>query len=108
VIYSVLNPRNREYDYFETGEVEPWHAPAPPLPSSASALGATPEQIAWPLPRGARPIGSGPEARGRIATRAAARTSTPLGLGAIEPALGAAAAVALMIGGVALMTRMGR
>jgi len=65
--YSVWNNGTRAYDYYETSEVANIHADAPPR-VSGSALGATPDQAAWPLPSGARRIGAGETPEGRIAS----------------------------------------
>jgi hypothetical protein len=104
VIYSVLNQRTRLYDYYETGEAEPWHAPAPPAARHPSALGATPDAAAWPLPAGARKIGAGENARGRIAVS----RSAALGMGDVEPAVMVAGTIAAMIAGLALLTKASR
>ncbi len=68
MIYSVWNYATRQYDYYQAGQHTATHAGAPPVRAGASALGATPEQAAWPLPAGAQRIGSGPYARGRVAS----------------------------------------
>lgn len=65
--YSVWNNGTREYDYFSAPGVADIHAGAPPR-VHGSALGATPEQAAWPLPAGARRTGSGEMPQGRIAS----------------------------------------
>jgi hypothetical protein len=67
MIYSVWDNGARRYDYYEGGKATATHAGAPPRASSSS-LGATPEQAAWPLPPGARRVGSGDLARGRVAS----------------------------------------
>lgn len=100
-MYSVLNQKTRAYDYYESGETEPWHAPAPPRSRGASALGAIPEDAAWPLPSGAKKVGEGMTARGRIAVARAGG----MGLGDVEPAIMAAGAIALMVGGLAILTK---
>lgn len=105
MIYSVMNTGARKYDYYETPEAEPWHAPAPP-PARASSLGAVPEDAAWPLPAGARKIGSGFEAKGRIAVLS---RGGGIALGAVEPAYVAAGVVAFMaLGGLALLGKGSR
>lgn len=101
-----MNVGSRKYDYFETPEGEPWHAPAPPAARSPSSLGAVPEDAAWPLPAGARYAGSGAEARGRIAV--SKRGGSAGGMGDVEPAFMVGAAVAAMVGGLALLVRSGR
>lgn len=65
--YSVWNPERRSYDYYEAQGDAATHAGAPPRAAS-SALGATPEQAAWPLPEDARKVGSGDLPQGRIAS----------------------------------------
>ena len=67
MIYSVWNSRGRHYEYFETNEVSPTHAP-PPKHVQGRGLGATPDEAGWPLPHGARSIGTGELPRGRIAS----------------------------------------
>jgi hypothetical protein len=68
MIYSVWNQGKNAYDYYETAEVaERLNAPAPKhVPTGR--LGATPEKAAWPLPKDARPVGSGVAAQGRVAS----------------------------------------
>lgn len=65
--YSVWNNAARRYDYYQAQGTNEIHAGAPPRASSF-ALGATPEQAAWPLPAGAVKIGSGDVPEGRIAS----------------------------------------
>lgn len=67
MIYSVWNTGARRYDYYEAHAKPSTHAGAPPA-SSSSSLGATPDQAAWRLPAGARLVGSGDLARGRVAS----------------------------------------
>lgn len=70
--YSVYNPSTRAFDYYQTSELAGvTHAGAPPKSILASSLGASPEQAAWTLPMSARKVGSGPVARGRVATKGA-------------------------------------
>ena len=103
MLYSVLNRNTRQYDYYQTPEADPWHAPPPPRAKSPSALGAVPEEAAWPLPASARHIGTGECAQGRIATK---RAALP-GMGDIEPALEVAATAAAMVAGLALLVKIG-
>jgi len=70
VTHSAWNPRTLRYDYYRA----PAHllrsgviAPPARLPLGG-ALGIAPEDAARPLPAGARPVGSGPSARGMIAS----------------------------------------
>lgn len=65
--YSVWNNATRRYDYYQAQGNAEIHAGAPPR-SSGYALGATPEQAAWPLPAGAVKVGSGEVPEGRIAS----------------------------------------
>lgn len=68
MIYSVYNYGTRSYDYYQGGEVGGTHAPIPPKGRGGiSGMGMTADAAAWPLPAGAHKIGSGAEARGRIA-----------------------------------------
>jgi hypothetical protein len=104
-MYSVMNPRSRQYDYYETGAAEPWHAARPPRPHAASDLGAVPEEAAYRLPSSARYVGSGETAKGHVASKDRA-----FALGDILPGVGdgmlglAAAGVALF----ALSRKRGR
>jgi hypothetical protein len=66
--FSVWNNARRAYDYYEARGDATIHAGAPPRASS-NALGATPEQAAWPLPADAVKTGSGELPQGRIASR---------------------------------------
>jgi len=68
MMYSVWNARSRRFDYYRTAEVGGVHAPTPRHIPGGGALGATPEEAAWPLPPGAMKVGSGELAVGRIAT----------------------------------------
>lgn len=65
--YSVWNNATRKYDYYEAKGANAIHAGAPPT-SGSYALGATPEQAAWPLPAGAVKVGTGETPEGRIAS----------------------------------------
>lgn len=66
--YSVWNNATRAYDYYEAQGAATIHAGAPPRVAS-SALGATPDEAAWPLPANAVKTGSGEMPQGRIASR---------------------------------------
>jgi hypothetical protein len=68
VIYSVYRHTQRVFDYYEAPGPSGTHATAPPAPLASGKLGAPPEAATWRLPIGARKIGSGPYARGRIAS----------------------------------------
>lgn len=73
VDYSVWNSGSLQYDYYRSvggaslraGVIAP-----PPRISRGTAIGVAPEDAARPLPFGSRRIGSGPTARGLIATTA--------------------------------------
>lgn len=65
--YSVWNNDTRSYDYYEAPGAPGIHAGAPPR-VRGSALGATPDQAAWPLPGGAQKVGNGAMPQGRIAS----------------------------------------
>jgi hypothetical protein len=69
VTYSVWNQAKRAFDYFETPEVVSLANAPKPGHLKMTKLGMTPSQASWPLPTFARPAGSGPIARGRIAHR---------------------------------------
>ncbi|MCC7024570.1 MAG: hypothetical protein IT338_17215 [Thermomicrobiales bacterium] len=65
--YSVWNPGQRQFDYYDAaGDDVGAHAPKP-THLRARALGSTVEQAAWPLPAGARFVGTGVHAQGRVA-----------------------------------------
>lgn len=73
--YSVWNYGTRAYDYFESPDAPATHAGTPPVARrgllplrNGEALGATPDQAAWPLPKGARKVGAGVIPQGKIAT----------------------------------------
>lgn len=75
--FSVWNNAARAYDYYETRGVGGIHAGAPPS-SGSSALGATPDEAAWPLPADATKTGSGELPQGRIASREAGKFTIDL------------------------------
>jgi hypothetical protein len=69
VIYSVFDWQRGVYRYYQTNEpdeVSP--SPRKASPRSVTEIGVAPEDIAARIPAGARPAGSGHEARGIIAT----------------------------------------
>lgn len=83
--YSIYRYPTRSYDYYEDGRTSATHAGAPPV-RGRSELGATPEQVAWVLPAGARKVGSGEFPIGRVATDGAGAalgdlTAEPMKLG---------------------------
>jgi hypothetical protein len=59
MIYSVWNQAARQYDYYETSTVQKGANTPAPSHIRAKPLGATIDQAAWPLPAGARKVGSG-------------------------------------------------
>lgn len=69
MIYSVWNQGALRYDYFETSEPATTVNAAAPKHLRPTKLGLTPAQASWPLPASARPVGSGAQARGRVAHR---------------------------------------
>lgn len=70
MLYSVWNPTAKRYDYYQTSTAQAaTHATAPPKALFANELGASPDQGAWSLPMGAKLIGSGELARGRVASK---------------------------------------
>lgn len=104
-----MNRRTRAYDYFESGEQEPWHSPPPPRAHGVNALGAVPEEAAWVLPASVKYMGSGSAAKGRVAVRSRSGRglSGLAGLGAIEPAVAVVGAAAAMVVGLALLVKGG-
>ena len=66
-IFSVWNAATRAYDYYKAHGKPAIHAGAPPRAES-NALGATPDEAAWPLPANAVKTGSGEMPQGRIAS----------------------------------------
>jgi len=90
MMYSVWNYGNRSYDYYQSDEKGATHAATPPKARGALEratrvqsrdLGATPDQAAWPLPAGARKVGSGPRPQGKIASLGDASSG---GIGLLE------------------------
>ena len=82
--YSVWNYRERRFDYYDApGPQEGTHVGAPPQPLVRSPMGATPDQAAWKLPTGARKVGSGAQAHGKVASLGDTGTSL---LGMLPPA----------------------
>jgi hypothetical protein len=102
-MYSVMNQTSRQYDYYETGEAEPWHSKPPPRRSPTSSLGSVPEDAAWSLPITARYVGSGELAKGRVAVARATGA-----LGDLEPAVMVAGVAGAMVLGLALLVGSGR
>lgn len=98
-----MNLTTHQYDYYDAPDTPSnWHAPAPPSARETSALGAVPEDAAWPLPASARLVGSGPSAQGRIANKGRVPA-----LGDVS--LGSPATMAIVgLGALYLLTRSGR
>ncbi len=67
ITYSVWSYPLRAYEYYEAPFDGRIHSGTPPKAGSES-MGATPEQAAWKLPLGARKIGQGKVAKGKIAS----------------------------------------
>lgn len=65
MIYSVWVPEERGYNYYSVGEAIEDDTPAPSVRGSTK-IGCAPGEATWLLPAGARPIGSGPRARGVV------------------------------------------
>lgn len=84
MVYSVWNQSKKAYDYYKAGKpLNRVNASAPKhIPNTK--LGATLTQASWPLPAGARYLGSGEIAKGRIAMKKGFA-----GLGATEGGPGA-------------------
>lgn len=68
MIWSVWNYKTKSYDYYQGGAATGTHAGTPPTPMISPEMGMSPEESAWRVPTGARKIGSGTGARGRVAT----------------------------------------
>lgn len=68
MIYSVWNQGRGVYDYFQTPDLQDGANAPKPGHLRERQLGLTPDQAAWPLPAGAKKIGSGEFARGRVAS----------------------------------------
>jgi hypothetical protein len=66
--YSVYNYDTHAYDYYEGRGPGGTHAGTPPMRKATSDLGASPEQVAWLLPAGARKVGTGDLPKGYIAS----------------------------------------
>ena len=77
--YSVWNQAAGAYDYYEVpGSPGKVNAPVP-THLRQTKLGMTAREAAWRLPSGAKLVGSGAEARGRVAS------SPSQGLGFFDP-----------------------
>ncbi len=80
-LYSVWDPQRRTYDYFEAAGDLPLGPPDPRHMRGKPALGMAPAKASWPLPLGARHVGRGAHARGKIAETAANRAMGDYGGG---------------------------
>lgn len=81
MIYSVWNQAKQAFDYFQTNGVQKKANTDKPSHLRSRKLGLTVTEAAWPVPSGARFIGSGDMPKGRIGT-----TKKGLrGLGSFEP-----------------------
>lgn len=70
MIYSVWDQARGLYRYYEAGgPMESTNSPRPRHVSGGDKLGVPPELAAWPLPSGAREVGSGHYPRGHVAYR---------------------------------------
>ena len=79
MIYSVWNQAEKRYDYFANGAKNgKVHAPSPKHIRSGSKLGATAVSSAWRLPTGAKLVGHGDIAKGRVAIAGAQDFGIPL------------------------------
>lgn len=67
-MYSVWNYAKGAYDYYQGPPSGTTHAGTPPRARGKTQVGSTPEQAAWPLPVGAKKVGSGVNPQGRIAS----------------------------------------
>lgn len=84
MMYSVWNQGLGAYDYFEdSSRQEVLNTPAPTHIRSRT-MGTAVQAAAWPLPVGAKKVGSGPQAIGRVASR---RSAPGLGDVVDEPVL---------------------
>lgn len=75
--YSIWNNATRAYDYYDARDTSATHAGAPPR-SGSNALGATPDEAAWPLPADAVKVGAGEQPQGRIASHEAGKFTIDL------------------------------
>lgn len=65
--YSVYDPGRRVYDYYEDGRTDA-NYPVPRHLNGRGADGVASGAAGWPLPTGARKVGTGSVARGMIAS----------------------------------------
>jgi hypothetical protein len=99
VIYSVWNQGARRFDYYRDGKVNhKANTPSPKHLSSSHEIGIAVDRAGWPLPAGAKKVGSGPVPRGRVASR---RVGGLAGLGAVD--FSSPATIAVLLGVAALV-----
>lgn len=79
MMYSAWNQAKRAYDYYEAGGPEPTANVEKPGHLVSRTLGSTIDQAAWPIPAGARLVGSGEHAIGRVGVPAAVSARAALG-----------------------------
>jgi hypothetical protein len=65
--FSVFDTRSKQYDVYEGPYDGRIHAGTPPT-RKTMALGATVEQAAWPLPSGAKKVGTSIKPVGKVAS----------------------------------------
>ena len=80
MIYSVWNQGKGVYDYFQTPDVQEVANAPKPKHLKMRQLGMSPAHAAWPLPSGAKLIGSGEFARGRMAISESSRGMGSFGI----------------------------
>lgn len=91
MIYSLWNQPARQYDYYETTKTQLGANTPSPKHIRSGELGVPVEEAGWPLPAGAHKVGSGPFAKGRIASRGGQQ----LGLGTFSMGTNTVAMVGL-------------
>jgi hypothetical protein len=65
MLYSVWNPHNHTYSYYQVEEAFSSDGPLP-RPRSGTRIGHAPEDASWQLPASAKLIGQGEEAKGAV------------------------------------------
>lgn len=66
MIYSVWNQAKQAFDYYQTNGVQKKVNTEKPSHMRSRKFGLTVDQAAWPVPSGARYMGSGSMPKGRI------------------------------------------
>lgn len=69
MMYSVWDHGARVYHYYQTPDRNAATSAPKPAHLRSSVLGLSPERAAWPLPEGARKVGTGKYPKGMIASR---------------------------------------